>query len=99
MAPAPHRNDVAGLSYDDAHPDGEFDFVDEADVAEAFAAWEDECSHGDDVLAQHGVDDLGVRKGAEVSVRWVLVHLIEEYARHNGHAELLRERIDGATGD
>ncbi len=33
-----------------------------------------------------------------VSLRWVLVHLIEEYARHNGHADLLRERIDGAIG-
>ena len=33
-----------------------------------------------------------------MSVRWVYVHMIEEYARHNGHADLLRERIDGATG-
>jgi uncharacterized damage-inducible protein DinB len=34
-----------------------------------------------------------------VSLRWVLVHLIEEYARHNGHADLIRESIDGQTGD
>jgi hypothetical protein len=33
-----------------------------------------------------------------VSLRWVLVHMVEEYARHNGHADLLRERIDGAIG-
>lgn len=33
------------------------------------------------------------------SVRWIYLHMIEEYARHNGHADLLRERIDGATGD
>ena len=39
------------------------------------------------------------RRDADVSLRWVLVHMIEEYARHNGHADLLRERIDGATGD
>ena len=38
-------------------------------------------------------------RGEDVSLRWVLVHMIEEYARHNGHADLLRERIDGATGD
>ena len=37
----------------------------------------------------------GVRRGAAVSLRWVLVHMIEEYARHNGHADFLRERIDG----
>ena len=34
-----------------------------------------------------------------ISLRWVYLHMIEEYARHNGHADLLRERIDGATGD
>jgi Protein of unknown function (DUF664) len=36
---------------------------------------------------------------AGMSVRWVYLHMIEEYARHNGHADLLRERIDGATGE
>ncbi|MER5768514.1 DinB family protein [Streptomyces sp. NPDC001985] len=36
--------------------------------------------------------------GREVSLRWILIHMIEEYARHNGHADLLRERIDGVTG-
>ncbi len=35
----------------------------------------------------------------EFDLRWVLTHMIEEYARHNGHADLLREAIDGATGD
>jgi hypothetical protein len=39
------------------------------------------------------------RRGRLVSLRWVLVHLIEEYARHAGHADLLRERIDGSVGD
>jgi Protein of unknown function (DUF664) len=38
------------------------------------------------------------RGKADMSVRWVYLHMIEEYARHNGHADLLRERIDGATG-
>ncbi|WP_449349441.1 mycothiol transferase [Streptomyces shaanxiensis] len=36
--------------------------------------------------------------GVEVSLRWVFVHMVEEYARHNGHADILRERIDGVTG-
>jgi hypothetical protein len=36
---------------------------------------------------------------AQVSLRWVLTHLVEEYARHNGHADLLRESIDGETGE
>ena len=42
--------------------------------------------------------DTGRFMGQDVSLRWIYVHLIEEYARHNGHADLLRERIDGTTG-
>ena len=47
------------------------------------------------------LDAVGVGQtvGAGISVRWTLVHMIEEYARHNGHADLLREAIDGTTGD
>jgi hypothetical protein len=39
------------------------------------------------------------RVGRRLSARWVLGHMVEEYARHNGHADLLRERIDGVTGE
>lgn len=39
------------------------------------------------------------RHGDHVSLRWILLHLVEEYARHNGHADLLREAADGATGE
>jgi Protein of unknown function (DUF664) len=48
------------------------------------------------------LDDVERRVGrpdGSVSLRWIVIHLIEEYARHNGHADLLRERIDGAVGD
>ncbi|MGW3102327.1 mycothiol transferase [Streptomyces sp. NPDC001100] len=40
----------------------------------------------------------GPRVGVEVGLRWVLIHMVEEYARHNGHADILRESIDGMTG-
>ena len=49
-----------------------------------------------------GLDDLSVelsRSGERYSLRWILVHLIEETARHNGHADLLRESIDGVVGE
>jgi len=46
-----------------------------------------------------GLDDLAPGSTKPVSLRWVFQHMIEEYARHNGHADLLRERIDGLTGD
>jgi hypothetical protein len=53
------------------------------------------------VVRDAGLDDIaqGADEGFTVDLRWICVHMIEEYARHNGHADLLRERIDGATGD
>ena len=79
--------------------DGDFDNVDTADVDEAFATWRDECARADDIVSRRALEATGFqRTGREVSMRWILNHMIEEYSRHNGHADLLRERIDGATG-
>ncbi|MFJ2610153.1 DinB family protein [Streptomyces sp. NPDC087425] len=70
---------------------------------EALGAWRAEIARGRELCAGRSLDDIGritvgPMTGAEVSVRWVLIHLIEEYARHNGHADILREGIDGVTG-
>ena len=79
--------------------DGEFDNVDTADVEEAFATWREECGLADEIISRRALDATGRQStGREVSMRWILNHMIEEYSRHNGHADLLRERIDGATG-
>jgi hypothetical protein len=53
-----------------------------------------------DALAEGGLDQLARRSDEDgmPSLRWILCHLIEEYARHNGHADLIREAIDGQTG-
>ncbi|MEU1422200.1 DinB family protein [Kitasatospora sp. NPDC005751] len=84
------------------HPDGsfaEFD-VDTADPAEAFAVWRGECDHARElVAAAESLDSLGHHGEEAFSLRWILTHMIEEYARHNGHADLLREHLDGATGE
>ena len=89
----------------DRSADGDADFngVDTADVAEAFAAFERECAAAREIVA--AAPDLDVlskqrskRTGEPWSLRWIVTHMIEEYARHNGHADLLRERIDGVTG-
>jgi uncharacterized damage-inducible protein DinB len=70
-----------------------------ADVAEAFSIWQAECDHARTLVAEApSFDVTGLRGGGRVSVRWVMAHMIEEYARHNGHADLLRERLDGSTG-
>jgi hypothetical protein len=69
-------------------------------VAEAWRAWRDEVAFAESWVA--GADDLGMlgtmRNGDTVALREVLVHMIEEYARHCGHADLLRERVDGRVG-
>ena len=70
---------------------------------EALGVWRREIARGQELCAGRSLDDAGAipdgpMAGIEVSLRWVLLHMIEEYARHNGHADILRERIDGVTG-
>jgi prepilin-type processing-associated H-X9-DG protein len=74
--------------------------VDGAAPEEAFAAWQAGIAIARDIeAAAPSLDVTGVhRDGSEYSLRRVLLHLVQEYARHNGHADLVRERIDGATG-
>ncbi|MFE1797299.1 DinB family protein [Streptomyces sp. NPDC059517] len=74
--------------------------------AEVMAVWQAEIARGRELIADATLDDSGRLSEEDaghighqgVSLRWILVHLIEEYARHNGHADLIREAIDGATG-
>jgi uncharacterized damage-inducible protein DinB len=94
--------DAAPIYFDDVtDPDGDFDHVDDADVADCFATWRAECLQATaNVAAAASLDVTGTRaNGDVVSLRWIMVHMIEEYARHNGHADLLRERIDGVVGE
>jgi hypothetical protein len=68
---------------------------------ECLSTWEIECGGSRSAVASIDSRDVtGARswRRGEVSARWVLVHMIEEYARHNGHADLLRQAIDGAVG-
>jgi uncharacterized damage-inducible protein DinB len=91
--------DVPMLYYSDEDPDQDFDTLD-GDVETALAVWREECARSREIVANSSLDDTGTsfRTGGPVSLRRILVHMIAEYARHNGHADLLRERIDGATG-
>ena len=84
-----------------ADPDGDFDGVDGADPEADFATFAAEVAEARAVTAGRSLDETFVhpRLQVEIDLRWVYVHMIEEYARHNGHADLLRERIDGVTGD
>jgi hypothetical protein len=78
---------------------GGFDGVEDADVPEAFAAYRAEVERARSTAAACDLDDeITNRNGVRHSLRWVQLHMLQEYARHNGHADLLRQRIDGATG-
>jgi uncharacterized damage-inducible protein DinB len=78
--------------------DAAFDDVDPARAEEDFARLRQECRLADAAAAAHSLDDSFSNRGQTHSLRLVYVHMITEYARHNGHADLLRQRIDGATG-
>lgn len=84
--------------YDPAVDDSELVPLDDADWEADLAAWQAECSQSRVAAAAHDLDDTGLRRGEPCSLRWIYVHMIEEYARHNGHADLIRELVDGEVG-
>jgi hypothetical protein len=94
------RAEIPQIYCTEAHPDGDFDLVD-AEQAEAdIVAYVAECELARAVAVGHALQDTFIgRSGDRIDLRWVYVHMIEEYARHNGHADLIREQIDGATGE
>lgn len=83
--------------YDPAVPDSELVPLDDADFAADLIAFNAECEASRAAAAGHGLEDTGLRRGEEVSLRWIYNHMIEEYAQHNGHADLIRELIDGTV--
>jgi uncharacterized damage-inducible protein DinB len=79
-------------------PDGGFELSGGATLRDALAAWRAEIARARERCAARALADTGRFAGQDVSLRWIYVHMIEEYARHNGHADLLRERVDGTAG-
>jgi uncharacterized damage-inducible protein DinB len=93
------RQEMAGSDEPDRYGDDEFRGAvpDAGVVDDAWRAWREEVAYAEQVVED--IADLGTRgKRRGVPLREVLIHMIEEYARHNGHADLLRERIDGRVG-
>ena len=79
--------------------DADFDDVDTADAEADFEVFEREVAAARAAVSGRSLDDTFLsRRGKTLDVRWVYLHMIAEYARHNGHADLLREAIDGTTG-
>ncbi|GAA1077673.1 MULTISPECIES: DinB family protein [Kitasatospora] len=89
---------VPRLYSESPNKDADFDELDPARAEEDYARLLEERRLADEVLAGASLDDTFVLDGEEYSLRLVLFHLVSEYARHNGHADLLREHTDGVTG-
>jgi uncharacterized damage-inducible protein DinB len=83
----------------DDNIDGDFDDVAKADPEADLAAFTAELAASDQAVADLPLDHGFIHRDRPFSLRWVYLHMIEEYARHNGHADLIRERLDGSTGD
>jgi uncharacterized damage-inducible protein DinB len=89
-----------------ADPDWEWRTAARDSPAEVLAMWQESTDRSRtqvaEALADGGLDRLAKRvwpDGRAPSLRWIVCHMIEEYARHNGHADLIRESVDGTTGE
>ena len=98
---------AAGLDREPIYPDvtddfdPAFDDLARADAEADFAMFRVEWNASDAAVAPMALDDTIIlpKSGRSMDLRWIYLHMIEEYARHNGHADMIRERIDGVTGD
>jgi len=97
------REDLDFAYSTDDQPDADLLDLESADASADLAHYVAECQRSRDATAHLSLDEVVPSRGHHAertrNVRWIYLHMIEEYARHNGHADLLRERIDGATGD
>jgi hypothetical protein len=89
---------VPDLYYRSDAPDADFEEADPAGAEEDLERYRAECRAVDASLEGAKLDDTFMSGEMTTSVRWMWQHLVEEYARHNGHADLLREAIDGSAG-
>jgi len=94
-------NDVARHYSDPQDPDAVFNDLDGSSLEEVYDLYLATCERSRRLCEGHDLDERVARieRGADVDLRCIFVHMIEEYARHCGHADLLRECIDASTGD
>jgi uncharacterized damage-inducible protein DinB len=84
--------------FDTAIDDSELHPLDDADWEADLLAWKAECEAARQAAAGKSLEETGIRRGQPCSLRWIYAHMVEEYARHNGHADLIRELLDGQVG-
>jgi len=94
--------DAPDIYFSEHDRDADFNDLMSHEPAEVFELWRLEITRAREICEGRSLDELSKRideRGELFSLRWIYLHMIEEYARHNGHADLIREAIDGAVGD
>ncbi|MGZ4691894.1 MAG: DinB family protein [Acidimicrobiia bacterium] len=87
------------VPWNDADPDADLRIEDDETVESVLAWYRSEWEAADAIWSARSLDDTGLDHERLVSIRWILVHMIEETARHAGHLDLIVEPLDGRTGD
>ena len=88
------------MPFDEEDPEADLRITPDETTADIVDFYNRACRAADVVIGEVGIEELGnAWFGDQVSMRWVLIHMVEETARHAGHMDILRELIDGATGD
>jgi uncharacterized damage-inducible protein DinB len=90
--------DTPAIWPDPTNDDSDLTPLDDADWEGDLAVWYAECDASRAAAAGRGLDETGEHRQGPCSLRWIYNHMIEEYARHNGHADLIRELVDGSVG-
>ncbi|MGC5411161.1 DinB family protein, partial [Streptomyces sp. DT225] len=86
----------------DEDPDREMRIAVDMPLADVLREYEEQCARYRELVAAHDLDTRAQRtrsSGLHPDLRWILLHLVEETARHNGHIDIIREIVDGTTGD
>jgi len=93
--------DRGPVPWTDADPDADFRIEPEETVEEVLEFYRTECERSREAIREASPDDEARSPGKNegLTLRWILLHMVEETARHNGHLDILREQVDGAVGD
>jgi uncharacterized damage-inducible protein DinB len=87
-------------SFDESSEDADW-HTDGRPLAELLSEYEAQCARSNEITAAASLDDIGRHPGfrsGSANLRWMLIHLVEETGRHAGHADIVRELLDGAKG-
>jgi hypothetical protein len=85
-------------AFSDDDPDGDWRLAADATIQTVTEFYLQRCARSREIAGAAALDDVSAFEGSAYSMRWILVHMIEETARHAGHADILREQLDGVTG-